>query len=45
MPQQYSKLIDIASELNEQDFILRGLQCHQPPRLKTSRLDFPATGD
>ena len=26
MPQQYSKLIDIASELKEQDFILRGLQ-------------------
>ena len=26
MPQQYLKLIDIASELKEQDFILRGLQ-------------------
>ena len=26
MPQQYSKLIDIASELKSQDFILRGLQ-------------------
>ena len=26
MPQQYSKLIDIASELKGQDFILRGLQ-------------------